>query len=166
MSSIPVEALSEEQKFIKRYVGMHGKVRSKLSVLRLLSSLQKAILEKRIRKTSKYANEIRQIQTQLIAATERMGEEAIINIEKKNLENYQKIAGANSVLTSIALLKRFVAIHGRKINPQKVDRLINSIENAFKKGKVTSSDPYYSSVKSALKSLKASKKTKAVEISS
>lgn len=159
-----VESLSEEQKFIKRYVNMHGKVRSRDSVMRLLSGLQRAILEKRIRKTSKYASEIRQIQSQLIAATERMGDMAEINIQTKYLENYMKIAGSNVVMTSTMLLKRFVALHGRPNVTDKVKRLIIAIENAIKKEKVSKSDPYYSQVNQALKALKAhqSGKTKQV----
>ena len=161
-----VEALSEEQKFIKRYVNMHGKVRSRESVMRLLSSLQRAILEKRVRKTSKYASEIRQIQSQLIAAAERMGDMAEIHIQSKYLENYMKIAGSNVVMTSTMLLKRFVSLHGRPNVTDKVKRLITAIENAIKKEKVSKSDPYYSEVKEALQALKAhqSGKTKQVEM--
>ena len=72
----PVELIPEEIRFLRRYVAMHGKVKTRIAVVRLLSSLQKAMIEKRIRKTSPYAKEIMQMQDQLIKAADRMGEAA------------------------------------------------------------------------------------------
>lgn len=164
INATPIEALSEEQKFIKRYVSMHGKVRTREAVMRLLSSLQRSILEKRIRKTSKYATQIKQIQGQLIAAAERMGTQAEIHIGSKYLVDYQKIAGSNVVLTSTLLLKRFVALHGRNGQTDKVKRLITAIENAFKRNKVPKSDPYYTEVSNSLKALKSHLKNKTNQV--
>ena len=150
----PVEMLPEEIRFIRRYVAMHGKVKSKLSVMRLLSSLQKAMLEKRIRKTSPYANEMLQIQDQLISCAERMGEEAEISIASKHLEHYKEITSSQRIRDSIALLKRFVAIHGREGMEERAERLMKSMERMVKKGKIRKDDPYAAKLSEAYKSLK------------
>lgn len=67
-----VTVLPEEVKIIKRYIWMHGRKMSEIKKSKsnnpnsVLNALQKAITEKRIRKTSKYADEIMQIQKSLV----------------------------------------------------------------------------------------------------
>lgn len=150
----PVEMLPEEIRFMRRYVAMHGKVKTRLAIMRLLSSLQKAMLEKRIRKTSPYAKEILQIQDQLIKAAERMGEAAEINITKKNLDHYKEITSSQRIRDSIALLKRFVAINGRVGVEDKAQRLVGAMERTVKSGKVAKDDPYAARLNEAYKALK------------
>lgn len=149
-----VEMIPEEIRFIKRYVAMHGKVKSKLSVIRLLSSLQKAMLEKRIRKTSPYAKEILQIQNQLISCADRMGEEAEISIASTHLNHYKEIGSSQRIKDSIALLKRFVAIHGREGMEERAQRLLQAMERLVKNGKISKDDPYATKLSEAYKSLK------------
>ena len=150
----PVELIPEEIKFLRRYVAMHGKVKTRSSVMQLLSSLQKAMIEKRIRKTSAYAKIILQMQDQLIKAADRMGEAAEINITKVNLEKYREITSSQRIRESIALLKRFVALQGREGIKEKAERLIASMERMVKNGKVTKEDPYSARLNEAYKSLK------------
>jgi len=150
----PVELIPEEIRFLRRYVAMHGKVKTRIAVVRLLSSLQKAMLEKRIRKTSPYAKEILQMQDQLIKAADRMGKAAEINITKANLEHYREITSSQRIRNSIALLKRFVAIHGREGVQEKAKRLIASMERMVKSGNVSKDDPYSARLNEAYKSLK------------
>jgi hypothetical protein len=52
---------------------MDGKVKSQAQVLTLIHSLQKAILERRIRKTSPYAAEIKTMQEQLYQTVRENG---------------------------------------------------------------------------------------------
>lgn len=150
----PVEMLSEEIRFIRRYVAMHGKLRTRMAIMRLLSSLQKAMIEKRIRKTSPYAKEILQIQDQLIKAAERMGDAAEINITAKYLEQYKEIVSSKRIRNSVALLKRFVGINGREGVEEKAKRLVASMERMVKNGKVSKDDPYAAKLNQAYKSLK------------
>ena len=154
VESKAVELIPEEIRFIRRYVAMHGKVKTRTSVLQLLSSLQKAMIEKRIRKTSAYAKEILQIQDQLIKAADRMGEAAEISITKVNLDRYREITSSERIRDSIALLKRFVALHGREGVQDKAERLIASMERMVKSGKVIKDDPYSARLNEAYKSLK------------
>ena len=149
-----VEKIPDEIRFIQRYVEMQGKVRTRLVVNRLLSSLQKAMLEKRIRKTSVYAKEILQIQDQLIKCLNRMGNKAEINIAKKYLNHYQQVASSRRIRDSISLLKRFVKLHGREGVQDKAQRLVDTMEQMVNSGKVTKKDPYVISLNDAYKSLK------------
>lgn len=149
-----VERVPEEIRFLRRYVNMHGKVKTRLSVLQLLSSLQKAMIEKRIRKTSPYAQEILQMQDQLIGAANRMGSSAEISITKTNLKHYLEITNSQRIRESIALLKRFVNIHGREGVQESATRLIAAMERMVKKGKVKKSDPYAVHLNNAYKALK------------
>lgn len=150
-----VEKIPDEIRFIQRYVQMHGKIRSRLVVNRLLSSLQKAMLEKRIRKTSVYAKEILQIQDQLIKCLNRMGDKAEISIAKKYLSGYKEIASSARIRESVALLKRFVRLHGRENVQEKAVKLVKDMELMVNTGKVTKKDPYVISLNDAYKSLKA-----------
>ena len=150
-----VEKLPDEIRFIQRYIEMHGKVRTRLIVNRLLSSLQKAMLEKRIRKTSVYAKEILQIQDQLIECLNRMGDKAEISIAKKYLSHYRQIASSQRIRESISLLKRFVRLHGRENIQEKARKLVKEMELMVNSGKITKRDPYVISLNDAYKSLKA-----------
>jgi hypothetical protein len=53
--------------FIKSYCGWSGKVKTKTQVYTFIKRLQKAIAEKKIRKTSEYAPQIEYMQSRLIA---------------------------------------------------------------------------------------------------
>lgn len=149
-----VERIPEEIRLIRRYAAMHGKVIPKMAVMRLLTSMQKAMLEKRIRKTSPYAQEILQIQDQLISCANRMGEQAEINIVSKQLLKYNEIASSKRIRESIALLKGFVSIHGRVGVEKKADRLVTAMERMVKSGKINKNDPYASRLNEAYKALK------------
>ncbi|MBL1279027.1 MAG: hypothetical protein COA33_002055, partial [Fluviicola sp.] len=53
-----VERITDELRMIKRFVLMHDKVKTQNQIRLFISALQKAIAEKRIRKTSDFAKEI------------------------------------------------------------------------------------------------------------
>ena len=57
-----VNSFPAEYKAIRKVAHLHGKERSRSQLLRILKSLQKDILEHRIRKTSPYAEEINHFQ--------------------------------------------------------------------------------------------------------
>lgn len=148
-----VEMIPVEINFIKRYAALHQKIRTKKSVLSLLTSLQKAMLEKRIRKTSPYAKQILQIQAQLITAVDKMDETAMITIDAKNLKQYQEIASSERIRESIALLKRYLSLHGKSGVQERALRLKDAMERMVKKGKITKEDPYSERLDTAFKSL-------------
>jgi hypothetical protein len=149
-----VEHLDTDVQFIKRYAAMHGKVKSQAQILTLIHSLQKAILERRIRKTSNYAKEIETMQQQLISCYEQMGEMAEIKIDSKNLKRYLEIAHSQAGMLSISLLKAYVSLNGKRDIKDKAERLFNRIKKAVGQGKITKSDKYATKLDDAFQTLK------------
>ncbi len=149
-----VEHLDTDVQFIKRYAAMHGKVKSQAQILTLIHSLQKAILERRIRKTSTYAKEIETMQQQLISCYEQMGEMVEIKIDAKNLKRYLEIAHSQAGMLSISLLKAYVSLNGKRDIKDKAERLFNRIKKAVEQGKITKSDKYATKLDDAFQTLK------------
>ena len=137
-----VEKVQPEVQFIKRYVGLHGKVKTQDEILRFLDSLQKAILEKRIRKTSPYSSEIENIQEQLIKCYEKMGDAIELTIDKDSLEKYEEIAYSQKSLLSVAYIKQYISLHGKKNVKEKAQALLDKLQKAVKKAKIQKDDPY------------------------
>lgn len=111
----PVEHLEEEVKFIRRFLNLHNRSKTRAQVLSFINAVQKAILEKRIRKTSPYANEIMQIQKQLLTAYKIMRDGQTIQISDSTIKRFSEIAESYQVRFSTQYLKRFVGIHGKTI---------------------------------------------------
>lgn len=149
-----VERIDTDVQFIKRYAGMHGKVKSQAQILSLLHSLQKAILERRINKDSPYSKEVNNMQDQLIKVYEKMGEMAEIKIDSKNLKRYLEIANSQEGMISIALLKAYVSLNGKRGIKDKAESLLKRIQKAVKNGKVAKSDKYATKLNDAYMALK------------
>jgi hypothetical protein len=150
-----VERIDTDVQFIKRYANMHGKVKTQAQILNLLSGLQRAILERRIRKDSPYASEIATMQDQLIKAYEKMGDMAEIKIDAKNLKRYLEIAGSQESMLSIALLKAYVGLNGKVGIKEKAERLLNRMKKAVTGGKIFRNDKYAKKLNNAYDNLKA-----------
>ena len=154
-----VERIEEDVKFIKRYALLHGKEKTDNQILSFLNSLQKAILEKRIRKASKYAKEINYIQDALVKLHNVMGKSVKIKVNEPVLEKFLKIGNSEKVRLSITYLKRYIGIQGKTITKEKAERLLNLMKKAVKDKKLTPTDPYATRLNAAFESL-----TKFVEV--
>jgi len=152
--STPVEYIDMDVQFIRRYAAMHGKVKSQAQILNLLHSLQKAILERRIRKDSPYAKEIELMQNQLIKCYEQMDEMIEVKIDSKNLKRYLEIANSQEGMLSITLLKAYVSLNGKKDVRDRAERLLTRMRKAVTSGKVTKSDKYADRLNDAFVTIK------------
>lgn len=150
-----VEYIDTDVQFIKRYAAMHGKVKSQAQILTLLHSLQKAIVERRIGKLSPYAEEVETMQQQLISCYEKMGDMAEIKIDSKSLKRYLEIAHSQEGLLSVALLKAYIALNGKKDVKDKAERLFRRIKKSVDQGKITKSDKYADKLNEAYQTLKS-----------
>ena len=148
-----VERVSEEVRFIKRYALMHGKVKSEKQILTFINSLQRAITERRIRKTSKHKEEIKYIQDKLIELYNKMKNPVEININPETLEKFLTIGGSEKIRMSIAYLKRYIGIQGKHIDKIKAERLMTLIKNAVDKRDITKNDPYADRIQKVYESL-------------
>ena len=109
-----VSLISEEVRFIRRFLWLDGKVRPKESVERLLRSLQKAMVERRIRKTSPYAKEIMDIHDHLwgIVADEELIN-VLVELDPKLKKHYKEIANSQTVKQAVKILKRYISLQGK-----------------------------------------------------
>lgn len=155
-----VEKIEEQVTFIKRYANMQGKEKTETQMLHFLSALQKAITERRIRKTSAYRKEIEYIQDNLVAQINRMQkipkpEDRFVKvrIEPSVYEKFVGIGKSEQLRPSVGYLKRYVGIQGKQVSKDKAERLIKVIDKAAKEGKILSNDLYAGRMKDIYKSL-------------
>lgn len=148
-----VERIPTELRFIKRFVNLLGKEKSRRSILSFLTSLQKAMLEKRIRKSSSFAKEILEIQDHLIKAANSTKDPVLIELNKKSVTHYKELADMRSVRRSIALLKRYLSIHGKEDVKDKAVRLKAAMQRSVTSGQVKKTDPYAEQLNQAYRSL-------------
>lgn len=148
-----VEAYGEEILLIRRMLNMHEKDKAKHQILLFINAIQRKILEKKVRKTSPYAGQIKFIQEWLVDLYNKMGETVKVEISDKKLNEFQAITGSRQIRPSIRLIKRYVNLHGKQIEHGKVKLLHNAIANAINKGKVKKSDPYYDKLMKIVDSL-------------
>jgi hypothetical protein len=142
--TVPIEHFTLEETFLKRYLLLNEKVKTKNQVLNFIKALQKAITEKKIRKTSKYAEIITNIQNNLVSTYNSLpdkAEEIKINIDPKRVAQLQKLVGGKKIRLSVMYIKRFIGLYGR-ITIEKAERLLNLINKAIESGKIEKGDPY------------------------
>jgi hypothetical protein len=152
-----VEHITEEIKFIKRFIGLHNKVKSPANILSFLKSLQRSIIQRQIRKTSVFADEIQMIQDKLVTAYNGAKGDLKISINEKDLPRLVSIVGGEEVYPSIRIIKRYVGLQGKEALQKNLESFLKQIEKALQSKKVADEDPYYSKVKSiqtAIKKLK------------
>lgn len=137
-----VEHIEEELKFIKRFTLLNGKTKTAEQVLSFINSLQKAIIERRIRKGSPYAEEIKLIQEKLVQVYNSMGDTVEIQLKPATMEKLIKLAKSERVMPSIQYIKRYVSLQGKPDIKEKATKLYNDLKVAVKKGKITKKDKY------------------------
>jgi hypothetical protein len=148
-----VEHLLEEIKFIRRYIGLHNKMKSPGAILAFIKALQRSIVQKLIRKTSPLAGEIEVIQNKLIQAYNKMKGEESFGINEKDLNRLVSIVGGEAVYPSITAIKRFIGLQG-KDDEKKINSFLKYLENLVLKKKLTTDDPYADKVDAIYKSIK------------
>ncbi len=134
-----VERISDEIALINRYINFHGKNKSRDQVYSLLKAIQKAILEKRVNKTSQYGKEVMQMQDSLLAILKHDVKSYDITIDAKNLKKYKSIVTSVAPMSSIQLLKRYVSLQNKAAIVDKATRLRDAIHK-----NMNASDKYYS----------------------
>ena len=148
-----VENLEPEIRYIKRYIGLNGKTKSKDEIYSFLLALQKSILKKEIRKTSPYASVINHIQEQLIAAHKMIGDKKItIKIEPKTLEKYAEIANGKRVMLSVTYIKQYLNLL-KTPTKEKAKTLLEHINKALHFNKIPENCIYMEELKYVKSSL-------------
>ncbi len=153
-----VEALSDELKFIQRYINLNGKVKTQNQIRLFINALQKSIRQKRIRKTSKFANEIQVIQKSLIELFENFksaSHKALVKVPEKRLRDFKEILRKIEELESIKLIQSYINIQGKLIQVSKAKNLLNRIEKAINSGRIHKGEKQFDTLERVKKTLKS-----------
>jgi hypothetical protein len=150
-----VERMPDELRFIKRYVNLDGKTKTKEDILRFINSLQKAIVEKRIRKTSPYSEQIKYVQVRLIEVYNAMKGKIKLELKPETADALRKLTGGEKVMASIGFIKRYISMNEKPGMKEKASQLLDQINKAYEKGKITDSDPYIVEIHELKKNLKS-----------
>jgi hypothetical protein len=137
-----VELVSPEVTFIKRFALLNGKEKNRQQVLNFIKAIQKAIVERKIRKASKYRKVIEYIQSQLVKTYNSMGESIGFRFTDKDFMKYLKIAGAEYLLPSVRFIKSYIGMLGNNLTKQRAANLLEKISAAFEKKVISQSDKY------------------------
>ena len=149
---IEVDFMPLEIKVIRRYLNYHNKKVTERQVSLLYKVIQKAATEKTIRKTSKYATEIKSISNDLIKTYREMDGTCKFEVPGSLYSKLKKIVDDYGVTPAVALIKRFINLYGN-ITKAKAQRLLTTITNSLKNGKVNKSDREFEQVKNVQKHL-------------
>lgn len=147
------ERLAEEIKLIKRFVNLHGKTKKQDEILRFINTLQKAIVERKVRKTSVYAKQIEYIQDHLIKTYNAMGAKITYEISSKQLADMAKIVGDEKVYPAMLYIKKFLNLVGKTGIKQKATQLSTQLAKAVKSGKIKRDDKYAEKLNDIFKTL-------------
>jgi hypothetical protein len=150
-----VEKMPEELRFIKRFVNLNGKTKTKEEILRFINSLQKAILEKRIRKTSPYAEQIKYLQERLIDVYNTMKAKIKLELKPETYEALKKVTGEEKVMASVNFIKRYISLNGKTGMKKKGDNLLKQITRTVDKKGIPADDPYMDELIKITKNLEA-----------
>jgi hypothetical protein len=160
-----VERMPEEIRYIKRFIGLHGKVKTKDDVLRFINALQKSILEKRIRKTSPYAKEIKYIQESLVKTFNTMRAKMKMEVNDKTYNEFKILAAGEKVYPSVQLIKKYINLNGKPGMKEKAKQLLAQMEKAVKvKKSIGKEDPHAVVLNKAWENLTAFVKNKSEKI--
>jgi len=154
-----VENIRQEVRFIKRFVALHNKSKSPEQILSLIKSLQRAIVQKLIRKTSPLAKYIEKMQEFLIEIYEKMKGNTTIEIDKANLSKLVAIAGGEKVYPSINIIKRYISLQGKPIDHGTIGRFNLQILSALTRT-IMKDDPYADKVQEIYDTLNKNKREK------
>lgn len=127
-NAVEMERIDDSVRFIRRYVGLNGKVKTPEQILSFINSLQRAILERKIRKSDPYADQINYIQKKLLEVYENMGATISLQVDSEVLDSFRLIASSQKISPSTTMLKRYVGAQGKSIEKEKASRLLKVMD--------------------------------------
>jgi hypothetical protein len=132
--------------FIKSFVLMQGKTKTKEQILNLYRRIEKAAIELKIRKSSQYAEQI----TYIIHFLKDSYNDKKYNIEipKGKFDGLYKIAYSEKQQSSVLFIKRYLGLFGKENIEDKAKALLDSIKMTIKSGKIQKEDIHFDKLES------------------
>lgn len=139
-----VEKIPEEIRFIRRYLSLHGKKKSKDDLLKFINAMHRAIVEKRIRKTSPFAKQMNYIQDKLVKKYNEKWNKKLesLVLTDKTLTEFKEIVSSFKVMPSVNFIKRYISLNGKFGMKEKAALLAKAMKTALDKGRVSKADKY------------------------
>lgn len=137
-----VERIPEEIRFMKRYIAMNGKKKAKDDLLRFINGLHRAIIEKKVRKSSPYSKQMEYIQDKLVKTYNVMTKAMTVEISEKTILEFKALIAQEKVMPSVNLIKRYINLNGKYNVKDKAKLLMEAMQRASKLKKVTKNDKY------------------------
>lgn len=118
-----------ELRYLRRYINLDGKVKTKRQIGLFLKALQSSIISKQIRKSSQYAKHIEILQNDLIDLLESFGSKKSkrVTIDQAREMEILNLFGWEAESTAIKLLKRFVKLQGKTLDKAQIKKEHNKI---------------------------------------
>lgn len=151
-----VDAIDEAVKLLRRFKNMAGKKVPVTRLLTFIKALQRAIHERRIRKSDRYASEVDTAQKIAIQTYQRSsGQNVEMKVPTAFKERVNEIARSEKVRPSVAFLKRFVGFVGKPYHETgaRMKKLLENLGFMYERGMIRQTDPYYNKVKEAERAL-------------
>jgi hypothetical protein len=134
---------TEDVKFIRRLKGFQGKTKTKEQVRQFITALQKAILDKKIRKNSVYAKEIARIQQVMVDVYNDMDATYTFDFENGTKVVMNQITEGKRYANPVDLIRKFLALEGKKGMESRAKSLLSQIEKSIDGGAISNSDAYF-----------------------
>lgn len=138
-----VERIPDEIRFMRRYISMNGKKKTKDDLLRFINALHRAIVEKKIRKTSPFAKQMNYIQDKLVKRYNEMTKAMTMEVSDKIINEFKAQIASQKVMPSVMLIKRYISLNGKYGVKEKAKLLMEAMTRAFNKGKISKTDKYF-----------------------
>jgi hypothetical protein len=147
------EKVPVEISFLRRFLSMDGKTKNREEFLTMLKSLQAAITERKIRKTSPYAKQIEYMQDSLLRLIDAtMGNGSIlVTFHKPKLEELRALVSGISTMPAISVIKAYLKIQGRSGVKEEAKKIFEKISSA--KASLNASDILHAKLKAIAASL-------------
>jgi len=146
------EKVPIELGFLRRFTALDGKTKTHDEILTLLKSLQTAIVERRIRKTSSYASHIEDMQNSLLRLEEASRSGSIlVEFPKQKLEELKAVTSGVSTMPAVQAIKAFLKIQGKTGVKEEAKKLFEKISSA--KPYLNASNSLHAQLKVIAKSL-------------
>jgi hypothetical protein len=168
---VPVKtvlALPPELDIFRRFSELDGSSRSFAEVQRFHQLIQKAVVEKKIKKDEDHAGLFKTVAGKVAKLYRLMVKNGTQKIENIVIQDRELVANVANVLESIQvrysvkLLNRYNNLQGTTPTRNQVDMLIRMIENGLENKRIPSRDGYRKQLTEALKTLKDWEKNKGV----
>lgn len=87
-----------------------------------------------------------------------------LELKPETFEELKKLTGGEKVMASIGFIKRYISMNGKPAMKEKAKQLLQQINKAYEKGKITDSDPYIVEIHELKKNLKAFTTDKTIKV--